>query len=86
MLEVAVAVLTRFPDVMVTFTTIVTVAEPPTAMVPRLAVTVPLVPEGGPLQLPGEAVHEMKVTPAGSGSLSMTATAASGPRLVICTM
>lgn len=42
-------------------TTIVIVALPPTASVPRFAVTVPLVPTGGPAHAPTLVVHEMKV-------------------------
>jgi hypothetical protein len=47
------------------------------------AVTAPLVPTAGPAQVPGVAVQEANVVPAGSGSLSATASAASGPRFVI---
>ena len=84
--EVTVAVLAMLPYGTFTLTTIVTVAEPPTAIVPRSAVTVPFVPTAGPAQVPGLAAHERKVVPGGSGSLRMTAAAGSGPRLTTLTV
>ena len=57
-------------------TTIVTVAEAPLFSVPRLQDTVEV-----PLQLPTLGVAETKLTPAGNGSLTATAAAASGPPL-----
>ena len=77
--DVAVAVLTRVPALAVTLTTIVTVSLAPRAMVPRLAVTVPPTPGAGPVHVPTVVVHETKVLPAGRGSSTMTASAASGP-------
>jgi hypothetical protein len=79
-LEVAVATLTRLPTEVVTVATIVTVALPPGVIEPRLAVTVPLVPTAGPAQVPVLGVQEANVVPAGSGSLSTTASAVAGPR------
>ena len=73
-LLVTVAVLERGP--LLAVTTIVIVAEPPLARLPRLQVTVVV-----PLQLPTLGVAETKLTPAGNGSLSTTAAAASGPPL-----
>ncbi len=84
--ELAVAVLTRLPWATVTFTTIVTLAEPPTAIVPKSAVTVPLAPTTTPLQVPGLDAQEMKVVPAGRGSVTMTAAAGSGPWLMTVTV
>jgi len=75
----AVAVLTRLPAEAVTLTTIVTVSRTPTAIVPRLAVTVPPLPGAGPRQVPTVVVHETNVVPAGRGSSTTTASAASGP-------
>jgi len=70
----------------VTFTTIVTVAVEPTGSVPMVAVTVPFDPTAGPAQVPGTDAHETKAVPAGSGSLSTTASASSGPRLATVTV
>jgi hypothetical protein len=39
----------------------VIVALPPTGSVPRFAVTVPLVPTGGPTHVPTLVVHETNV-------------------------
>jgi len=79
--DVAVAVLTRLPLLAVTFTTIVIVSLAPTAIVPRSAVTVPPLAGAGPVQVPTVVAQETKVVPAGSGSVTTTATAASGPAL-----
>ena len=77
----AVAVLTRLPPATVTWTTIVTCAAAPTASVPIVTVTVPFEPTGGPTHGPGTAVQERNLVPGGSGSVSVTAAAVSGPRL-----
>lgn len=74
------AVLESVPDNAVTWTVMVIVAEAPELSVPREAVTVPLVPTGGPEQEPTVVTQERKTVPAGSGSLSVTLAAASGPR------
>jgi hypothetical protein len=68
----------------VTLTVIVTVATfRPTGSVPRLAVTVPLVPGAGPVQVfTGTVTHETNVVPLGIGSFKITATAGSGPPLL----
>jgi hypothetical protein len=62
-------------------TAIVMVAEPDAAMIPRFPVTVPFVPTGGPLQLPWLVMHETRVVPGGSGSVTVARHAASGPPL-----
>ena len=69
------------PAEAVTLTTIVMVAFAEDAMLPRLAVTVPLVPTAGPVQVPWLEVQETKVVPLGSGSLTITPVAGSGPPL-----
>ena len=84
--DVAVAVLTMFPDGTVTSTTIVTPAASPTPRSPRSAVTVPGPPTGGPAQLPRFVVQETNAVPTGSGSARVTATAVSGPALTTLTM
>ena len=63
----------------VTLTTIVTEAKPGDGMSPRLATT--LLPER--LQEPWLAVHDRKVVPPGSGSLTVTAIAVFGPLLLM---
>ena len=77
--EEAVAVFVSEPAIAVTRTEIVTVARAPTFSVPRAAVTVPLVPTGGPEQTPGLEEQDRKTVPAGSGSVSRTLAAACGP-------
>src|SRR5687767_11067190 len=59
-------------------TTIVIVADAPEASVPRLHVTVP----ADWVQAPWLAIAETKVTPAGSGSVTVTKLAVSGPALL----
>jgi hypothetical protein len=58
-------------------TTMLTVAEAPPAIVPRLHVTVDV-----PAQFPCEGVAEMKVIPAGRVSVRITPLAVEGPLLV----
>jgi hypothetical protein len=71
-----VAVLLK-PPAVVGVTTIVTVALPPFAMLPRLQVTVldPLQP------LPWLGVADTNITPAGKGSVTVTPVAVLGPAL-----
>lgn len=63
----------------VTSTTIVTVKEPPGARLPAATVTVPLVPTGGPEQVPCVDAQETNAVPAGSGSVTVTRSAVAGP-------
>ena len=58
-------------------TTIVTIALPPAARLPRLQFTVAV-----PLQLPCVVVAETNVTPAGNVSVTLTFVATAGPLLV----
>ena len=60
------------PAPAVTLATIVKVTDPPGPMLPRLAVTVPFVPTGGPLHVPMLVTQETKVVPLGSGSVMPT--------------
>ncbi len=69
------------PAEAVTLTTIETRTVEPDGMVPRLKVTVPLVPTAGPVQLPAGA-QETKVVPLGIESLTITPVAGSGPPLL----
>lgn len=62
-------------------TVIVSVALPPAGIVPRAAVTVPPVPMGGPTQEPWLDWHETNTVLAGSGSVTVTASAPAGPAL-----
>lgn len=68
----------------VTLTVIVTVATfRPTGIVGKFAVTVPLVPWAGPVQVPpGTVKQETNVVPLGIGSFKITAAAGSGPPLL----
>src|SRR3954451_12737019 len=59
----------------------VTVARPPTAIVPRLQVKT-----GPPVQVPWLGVTAPAVKPGGNVSVSLTAVAADGPALVTVTM
>jgi hypothetical protein len=61
-------------------TTMLTLAFPPFAMLPRLQVTVPLECVHG---LPCEGVAELYVTPPGSVSVTVTPAAAEGPALLM---
>ena len=71
------AVLTSAPDVLEpTETTMLTVAELPGSIVPSGQLTV-LVPVQGP---PWEAFAETSVAAEGSGSVTVTAVAAAGPK------
>jgi hypothetical protein len=83
--------ITEVPPGAVTVTVIVTWANPPGGMDPRLAITVPLAPPAGPVQLPWLVVQAVqlgfwtdvqKVVPAGKGSVTTTLAAALGPLLV----
>jgi len=63
-----------------TFTVMVTVAEAPTAMFPRLQVIVPTCPTAGAVQdVPPEFI-DTNVDGAGTGSFKVTAAARDGPR------
>ncbi len=79
--EETAAVFERDPAAAITRTEIVTVADAPTPSVPKSAVTVPLVPMGGPEQIPRLEAQERKTVPAGRGSVSRALTAACGPAL-----
>lgn len=81
--EETTAVLTSVePAKAVTLTTIETGTVAPDNIVPRLKVTVPLVPTAGPVQgVPAGGVQETKVVPVGSGSLTITPVAGSDPPL-----
>jgi hypothetical protein len=68
-----VAVLVAVPAV-TALTTIVAVAEPPLASVPRLQDTVEV-----PEHVPAVVDADTKLTSAGNGSLTVAATAESGP-------
>ena len=72
-----VAVLVIAPEDDCTVTTIVTVALPPFGIVPRVAVTVP----AAFAQEPWLGEQETNATPAGSGSVTVTAAALAGPAL-----
>jgi hypothetical protein len=74
--ELTVAVFESGPAA-VGVTTIVTVADAPAAREPSSHVTTP-----PPEQLPAEADAETNVTAAGSGSLTVTASAVLGPAFV----
>lgn len=54
-------------------------APPPFGIVPRDATTVPFVPGAGPAHVPWLTVQETNVVPAGSGSVTVTPSAAAGP-------
>lgn len=69
------------PPGALTLTAIDRVAKPGNEIVPRFAVTVPLDPTDGPLQLPWLEEQETNVVPAGSGSLTIAPLAAAGPLL-----
>ena len=60
-------------------TTIVTVAEPPEAIVPSEHVTGPVPPTGGVVHEPWLDEAEAKVVPAGVWSVTVTPEASSGP-------
>lgn len=83
--------ITEVPPGEVTVTVIETWAKPPAGIEPRLAVTVPLVPPVGAVQLPWLAVQPVqlgvwtdvqKVVLGGKGSVTTTLAAAPGPLLV----
>ena len=76
-----VVLLTSEPGTFVTVTRIAMLAVSPGASAPRSAVTVPLAPTAGPAHTPRSVVHELKVVPAGSGSVTTTPVAVSGPAL-----
>src|SRR5262245_6945327 len=59
-------------------TLIITIALAPTARLPRLQLTVLV-----PAQVPWVVVAEPNVTPAGSGSATITLVAAAGPLFVV---
>ena len=80
--DVTVAVLTRLPYPEATRTTISRVTTSPTARVPSAAVTVPVDPTDGPAQVPTLVEQETYVVLDGSGSVSATSAAASGPALM----
>src|SRR5580765_6544759 len=84
--EVTTAVLISVdPPGAVTLTTIETSAKPGDAIEPRLATTVPLAPTAGPLQLPTLVLHDWKVVPNGSGSVTVTPVAVPEPGLLLVT-
>lgn len=62
-------------------TRIRTTAPDPAGSVPRSAVTVPVVPGVGPLQVPSVVWQETKTVSAGSGSTTVVLTAGAGPAL-----
>ena len=70
-----VAVLVMAPDGATTVTVIVTVALPPSAIVPKVAVTVPPAFAHDPWL----AVHETNAVAEGRGSVTVTASASAGP-------
>jgi hypothetical protein len=77
--EVTVAVFRIDPAGATTVVWIVMVAPPPFGIVPSDATTVPFVPAAGPEHVPCVTVHETKVVPGGSGSVTFTPSAAAGP-------
>ena len=66
----------------ITVTVIVTVAFPDAASAPMFAVTRPVVPTVGKLQVPWLATQLRLVVPAGRGSFITTSLAAPGPLFV----
>jgi len=69
-----------------TFTVMVTVAEAPTAMFPRLQVIVPTCPTAGAVQdVPPEFI-DTNVDGAGTGSFNVTAAARDGPKFFTVTV
>lgn len=66
----------------ITVTVIVTVAFPDAASAPMFAVTRPVVPTFGKLQVPWLATQLRLVVPAGRGSFITTSLAAPGPLFV----
>jgi hypothetical protein len=81
-LAVTVAVLVIVPPALGAVTVIVTVADPPLAIPPRLHVTVPALW----LQVPWVAVADTKPTPAGNVSVKVTPVAPLGPALLTLTV
>jgi hypothetical protein len=79
---VTLAVLVIVPLEVGALTTIVTVADPALAIVPRLHVTVPL----ACVHVPWVAVADTKVTPEGSVSVTVTPLAPLGPALLTLTV
>jgi hypothetical protein len=79
---VTLAVLVIVPPALGAITEIVTVADPPLAIVPRLHVTVPL----ACVHVPWVAVADTKVTPAGNVSVKVTPLAPLGPALLTLTV
>lgn len=71
------------PGVALTFTTRVTLAEPPRRIVPSEQVTVPVPPTGGAVDVPWLVVTEMNVVPTGTASVTVTPVAELGPPLLI---
>jgi hypothetical protein len=68
------------------FTVIVTVAEAPLAIFPKLQVIVPTWPTAGAIQDAPPEVIETNVDGAGTGSTKVTAAARNGPRFVTVTV
>lgn len=79
--EVTVAVFRIMPEAVTTVVRIVSVAPLPARIVPREATTVPLVPTGGPVQVPWLGAQDTNVVPGGSGSVTVTPSAVDGPAL-----
>jgi hypothetical protein len=79
--EVTTAAFVSVPLAAMTFTTITRVAEADGVKEPRIAETVPVVPTGGPAQIPWLVEQETKTVPAGRGSVTRTPAAVAGPAL-----
>jgi hypothetical protein len=71
------------PGAALTFTTRVTLADPPRRIVPSEQVTFPVPPSGGAVDVPWLVVTETNVVPAGTVSVTVTPVAELGPALLI---